>query len=336
MSNPKVTVSVGIWTRFQTYDLQIAPSLTGMAHEFDHHGCRVKIQLPGKPRQSDWNNESSRVRCFHYRQRNGRKYPVSYRVNSVDMTIDTGKIRNIPQNSIGTLDDRLFDSRQIKSLDSFAGRYEAIVDSAFERWLNVLRWKTGIYTICPYQENIQKSYWGINLIDLSTNKRFYRPPHRVTVTMLATVSRKDWHLVQRSLEVNLDVPIWQLYLAEAFQRKELEDVRGFILSLAIAIESIMKALIKRHIVASAPPKFKETVGKIGIGRILDGWVKINFRNNRWKSLTEEIKLVKNVFTERNSIMHRGSQPVISKDKQNEFARAVSVFIETAEKEMRRS
>lgn len=336
MSNPNKSVPVGIWKRFETYDLQIVPSLAGMAHEFDHHGCRVKIQLPDRPRQSDRDNASSKIQCLHHRRRNGKKYPVSYLVNSVDMTIETGKIRKIPQNAIGAVDHSVFNSRQLKSLDNFTERYEIIVDSAFERWLDVLRWKTGNHTICPNHENRQKSLWGPYLFDVSTNQRFYCPPIRRTAKWLKSVSKKDWRLVQVSLEDNLDVPIWHLYLAEAFQKKELEDVRGFILSLAIAIESIMKALINKHVVASAPPKFKEVVEKIGIGRILDGWVKINFRNNRWKSLTKEIKLVKNVFFERNSIMHRGAQPVISKDKQNEFARAVSDFIETAEKQMRRS
>jgi len=336
MSKPKKTVSVGIWKRFQTYDLQIAPSLTGMAHEFDHHGCRVKIKLPGKPRQSDWRNDSSEIQCFQYRQRNGRKYPLSYLVNSVDLKIETGETRNIPKNSIGTVDHRLFGSRQIKSLDNFTKRYETIVDSAFERWLDVLRWKTGIHTICPYQENLQKSHGRAYLIDLSTNRYFYRPPYRLTVTMLATVSRKDWRLVQVFLEDNIDVPIWHLYISEANQKRDAEDIRGFILNIAISIETMVKTLINTYIVESASPAFESAVGRINIGPILDKWVKINHNNKRWQSLKEEVGLVKLAIKERNGIMHRGARASISINKAKEIANAVSIFIEAGEDQIRKS
>lgn len=189
MPNPKVSVPVRVWRRFQTYDLEIASSLAGMPHEFDHHGCRVRIQLPDKPRQSDWNNENSRIQCLRYRQQKIRKYPVSYIINSVDLTIETNKHRKIPENAIGAVDHSLFNSQLLRSLDNFTRRYEEIADSAFERWVDVLRWKTGIGTICAYHENKQKSYWGTYLYDASINEPFYCPPSLFTVKRRMIISK---------------------------------------------------------------------------------------------------------------------------------------------------
>ncbi len=333
MSNPNKSVPVGIWKRFETYGLQIVPSLAGMVHEFDHHGCRVKIQLPGRPRQSDWDKESSKIRCLHYRQRNGKKYPASYLVNSVDMTIETGKFQKIPQNAIGSVNHSLFNSPQLKSLDNFTERYEVIVDSAFERWLDVLRWKTGIHTICPYHENRQKSLWGPYLFDVSSNQNFYRPPFRITVTLLKSVSKKNWSQVQGALVDNIDVPIWHIYMSEAHQKREIKDIRGFILNLAISIETMVRSLVNTYIVESAAPTFKNAVGRINISVMLDKWSKINSKNKRWKDLKKEIALVKRVFKERNDIVHRGVRPILTEKEVNEIAQAVLVFLNTGEKQV---
>lgn len=327
------TVPVGIWKRFQTYDLSIAPSIAGGVHEFAHNGCHVKIRLPGKPKRKDWRKNSSNIECKHYRKRSGRDYPVSYIVKSVDITIETGKSRKIPENSIGAVDHSMFNSRQLESLDKFTRRYEIVVDSAFERWLDVLRWKTGIHTICPYHETRQRSFWGSYLFDASTKRDFYRPPYRITVNLLKSVSKKEWRAAQSALENDIDVPIWHIYIAEAHLRRGVGDIRGFILDLAISIETMVRALMREYIVSSAAPVFVDSVGRTGLMQILDNWVKINYSNKIWTSMSDEIKMVKFVNAQRNHIMHRGLKPDLSLNRAHELAQAVLMFVIAGEKQL---
>lgn len=261
------------------------------------------------------------------------KYTVSYIVNSIDLTIETDKNRKIPENAIGAVDHSLFNSRQLRSLDNFTRRYEKIADSAFERWVDVLRWKTGIGTICAYHENKQKSHWGTYLHDASTNKPFYCPPHRFTVKWRKPISKRDWRLAQICLEHKTDVPIWHLYIAEACQKRDIDDVRGFILDLAISVEIVVRTVVKTYITNCASSDFEEAVGRIGIGQIIGKWADINRKNRRWKNLKSEIRLVKLVIDERNGIMHRGVKPRISESRENEILMAVCKFIDACEDQL---
>jgi hypothetical protein len=336
MPSPKVSVPVRIWRRLQTYDLEIAPSLAGMMHEFEHHGYRIKIQLPNRPRRSDWSNENARMQCRRYRQRSTRIYPVSFSVNSVDLTIETEKIRKIPRKSLGTVDHSLFSAQQLRSLDNFASRFEAIADSAFERWVDVLRWKTDIPTICAYRENKQKSHWSTYLYDASTDERFYCSPHRITAWLQKPISKKRWRSAAECLETNVEVPIWHLYVSEACQKRDLQDDRGFILNLAISVESVIRTVMNTYIVSFASSDFERMVGRLGITGIIERWEKINHENMRWKNFKKEKKIVKEVIKERNDVMHKGEIPSISAHKANEMISAVCKFIEECERQLSQS
>lgn len=186
----KVSVDISVWKRYETYGLQITPSLASACHCFSHQNFPVKIALPTRSKQSDCGKEDAPITCRSYRTRGNRKYPKSYRVNQVDATIETGISRSIRKEALGIVNTGLFNKRDRKSLDRLTHLKEAILDSAFIHWVNILRWCTEQPTICQLSHKRQASHWNSYLIDSASKKRFYCPPFVIRVELDKPIQKR--------------------------------------------------------------------------------------------------------------------------------------------------
>lgn len=327
----KQTVSINIWKRFQTYHLEIAPSLASATHDFLYHNFPIQITLPSRPGQKNWRNEDSPITCHGYKQRSSKKIPIAYEVHQIDAKIETGKQRKIKTEALGVVNCSLFSPRETKSLDKFTYKYEALLDSAFEHWINVMRWCTGKQTLCQLSHIRQDTHWGTYLIDSQSSKRFYCPPHSFVVQLTQPVKKTEWSMAQRMLTAGKDVPIWQIYHAEAYERLSIGDVRGYIISLAISLETIIRHITRNFLKEPINEKYRSLVNTIPISRIIHEWYKLGFDSATWKNLKEERKEIIKIFELRNGIMHRGENPNISKSKRIKMGNAVKVFLAQGEK-----
>ena len=333
MQEAKKSIAVSVWKRYEAYDFEIAPSLAGACHEFKHETFVIRIQLPKKPHQKDWRNEDSPITCYRYRDRKYRKDPISYSVHSVDIVVDTGETRKIKKKALGIVNVSLFNASERNRLDKLAHKYDQLIESTFEYWINMLRWKSGIPTLCQFRHNRQKSTWGTRLLDSSSNKRFYAPPRVFVVQGRPIVSKKSWTLTQNALKQGINVPIWHLYISEANQKLKLGDTRGFVIDLAIATETLIRQVVNQLIASPPNVEFEKMVGNISIGKIVDKWFDLGFNNASWIRLKNDKGLIKHVIDIRNGIMHRGEYPTIERDRANQLAAAVLRFVSQGEKEV---
>ena len=287
MNKSTRSIAVGVWKRYETYDFVIAPSLAGAMHEFECEGHNIQILLPNKPRQRAWRDENSPITCWEYRNSNSRKLPLNYNVHSVDVVIDTGNSRRIRMAALGKVDYSQFRPSERKRLDIIGAKYDQLIDIAFEKWINVLRWKSGIHTLCQFRYNRQKSTWGTYLVDIATRQRFYAPPRQITVQMPSVLTKKSWTQSQKTLNENLPVPIWHIYFSDASQRLCLGDTRGFIIDLAIATETLVRQVVNNLTSDTSTPAFDKLVSQIQIGRVIDDWFDLGFNNSSWRRLAKE-------------------------------------------------
>ena len=329
----KITQSVGIsvWKRYEAYDFEIAPSLAGAYHEFKYENFNFRIQLPKRPLQKNWGNEDSPITCSCYRVHKYRNDPVSYSVHSINIVVDTGETRKIKKKALGIVNVSLFNASERNRLDKLAHKYDQLIEGAFEYWVTLLRWKSGIPTLCQFKHNRQKTVTGTYLLDSSTNKRFYAPPHIFLIQHTPFITKKSWTLTQDALNKSISVPIWHIYLAEANQKLVLGDTRGFIIDLAIAIETFIRKVIKQLIASPCNTEFEKMVGNISIGNIIEKWFELGFNNVSWKRLKKEKGLIKHIIDLRNGIMHRGEYPTIELERAKQLSAAVLVFIRQGEK-----
>lgn len=327
-------VTLGVWKRYQTYDLEIAPSLAAAQHVFEHQGYRMEVRMPKKPREKDWRDEHAGLNCSGYKVRSGRKLPLSYTVNHVDTFLGTDDTRKVRADAIGKGNVALFPARERHRLDALAHKYEQILDSAFEHWVDVLRWKSGISTLCHLTWNRQRSAWGTYLIDFNDRRRFYAPPHVFVVEARNPVPRRAWTDAQSVLSMGAAVPLWHTYLADASHRLRLGDSRGFIIDLAIASETVVRRLTTKFLKAPVNPAFQAMANHVQISRLLDEWYRLGFDTPDWRRLNAERLLVKRVMELRNAVMHRGEQPKLTAESARQLREGVAKFVRNAERHFR--
>jgi hypothetical protein len=334
MRKQKKRVAVGVWKRFETYHFGIAPSLAGASHKFQYRGLEVEVRLPRKPKQRDWRNEESPITCSEYMERNSRRVPLIYSVHCVDTYLATRKIRRIREDAIGAVKVSLFTKRERERLDRMAYDCSQILEEAFQYWVDVLRWKSGIPTLCHYAYNRQRSAWGTYLIDGDDRKRFYAPPHVIRVVTTTPVSRRAWSATQRAIARNAIVPLWHTSLAEASQRLQLGDTRGFVIELAIASETVVRRLMLRFLSSPTNSAVQSMVNHVQISRILDDWYRLGFNSANWHRLKAEKALVRRVMELRNAIMHRGDSPKLDGGTARDLMTSVARFVRHAELELK--
>ncbi len=334
METPKKRITVGVWKRYETYDFDIVPSLAGASHRFKYLGLEVEICLPKKPKQRDWRNDESPLTCSAYKIRNGRKLPLSYRVHHVDTYLVTGNARKISEDAIGNVNLSLFSKKERQRLDHLSHNYSQILDEAFQYWIDVLRWKSGIPTLCHFVFNRQRTAWGTYLVDANDKRRFYAPPLAIKIEVGTPVPRRAWSATQHAIAISSVAPLWHTSIAEASHRFRLGDARGFIIELAIASETIVRQLMLRFLRAPVNPAVQSMVNFVQISRILDDWHRLGFDSAAWYRLKAEKAAVKRVMELRNAIMHRGEIPKLEDGVGRDLRGAVTRFVKHAELQLK--
>lgn len=333
MKESSKKIEIGVWKRYETHNFEIAPSLAGASLQFQYKSYNIRIEIPSKPLQKDWHNPKSRISCGGYRNINNRKYPISYEVHSVDMLVETNLSRKIKEESLERVNTSLFSKKERGNYDKIVTKFEDVADGAYENWINILRWKSGVYDLCQIRQNRQKSKWGTYLFDLNTKKKFFSIGGWTLAERQEIITKKVWNLTQKALLDNLDVPIWHLYVADAYQKLNVNDVRGFIIDLAISIETIIRRVVRKFLDTNATSTFEKMIDMIQIGRIVDDWQKLGFKSSKWQALRDEKTIVKQVIELRNGVMHRGENLSIDRKKAKEMADAVLKFIKQCEQEI---
>jgi hypothetical protein len=326
-------VDVGVWKRYKSYDLEIAPSLAGACHTFEFDGYNVRLDLPGRPSPKNWNKHDSRITCWGYRIRNGRKIPRSFSVSDVDLRLDCNISRFIQADAIGIVDVSKFSSRESKSLNRVVDKYDSILDDAYLHWLAVVRWASGLRKIGHQLAKADLSQWTARLFDKQTDGQFYAAPYRIEVTREIALTKRHWNKIQDLLDRQVEVPIWQTYLAEATHQYELGDYRRVLLDLAISCETVVRKLTTGLLARPENVTYKKIVDRVNISSILGKWSKLGFDDKLWLDLSGELKLVNRIFELRNAVIHRGEEPTITAHECYRLIMAASIFVKQSEKSL---
>ena len=172
------------------------------------------------------------------------------------------------------------------------------------------------------------------MVDIDTQKSFYSGPIRLKGRGTPVVTKRAWNLAQAVLTEKTEVPIWRIYISEATQKLLLGDMRGFIVNLAITIETVSRFLLDRTISAHNTTGLENLVSRIPIGQVLRNWEGIRQDSTSWNKLKSELGLVQHVMDRRNELMHKGTQGELTPHKVSRLLDAVKRFVDQAEKDIR--
>lgn len=317
-------LKVTTWSRFDVTGLSIAPSLAGASHSFVFEGREVEIRLPKRPQRprgssSSWGNNE--IYCRVWRSKTGR--PVVYDVGSVDVTVKLANQVNVRNRALGRVDTSLFTKQTRQRLDKLVRMGEGIASRALERWLGTLRWKSLNFEI-GQDEIVPSVTRSTYLLDALTGSRFYTSVKTWTLSGTHPVSRRVWKLVDESMHHQLATPVWFTFLFDGQHRVAAGDLHAGILSLAIAVESVLRVVLRRHLKEPINQQFLSQVDQISIGRFIDSWQKLGFATPRWRRAFDTAK-IKRLFRLRNGIIHRGDLELDSAECK-EIGASVSALI----------
>lgn len=327
-------IELRIWTAFRAYNFAIAPSLAGACHNFEIDGLPVRISLPKRPKKKNWNDEFGDITCNSWRSRGGRYYPTQFNVHNIAIALDTDQKFSVRPESIGRVDVSLFNKSERQRYDRLFEKYAPKLNSAYDRWVDTIRWASGISMICQTADKLQRQSYANYLVEKNSNKRFYASSHTIVVMRQSAVTKRDWNRAQDALSRNLEVPIWWHYYASAAHNSMINHNRECIIELAIALETLVRVLVGQLINEPKNKWIEDKVSRIGINNVISDWRKIGFDNKAWERMKPDIKLIREVIDKRNGIMHRGKlEPISMKDK-NRYLDATRNFITLGEKSIR--
>ena len=329
MKEAKTNVDIGVKKIYEAFDFVIAPSLAGCFHEFVFNGYSITFQLPKKPKKKDEENWRASIYCQHWKSNK----PYSYKINNVFAYLDVKKSSTVKKIALVNVNSTLFNKRERSRFNIILNKHDQIIDNAFEYWVNLLRWKSGIYSLGQTRFNERKSNWSTYLYDTHSNKSFYSSIHHIVISPESMITKKIWRQTQTALSQNIQTPIWQIYIADANQKNNIGDTREFIIDLAIAIETIVRQILRKHIAKPTNPEFEKLVGRMPVRQIIDSWYKLGFNTPTWRKLSNSKKLITDLIDKRNTIMHCGKIPSIDKEYANKLNKAVIEFIKKGEQEI---
>lgn len=212
-------------------------------------------------------------------------------------------------------------------------RYAPYLDGAFRYWVAMARWKADRPAICSnYGEKTQDSH-GYGLYLLESKEVVYRSQPMMYFNWETPITKNAWNKVGKALSENVEVPIWEEYLSRAAQDARIDNQRGLIINLAIAIESCARALVDSLLLPNPNPEVLSQVSRIGFSNILRNWKKFGFKQKRWSDISREQGLVLHIIERRNRLMHRGNLQSMSKDREIELFDAARTFIRLSGKEL---
>jgi len=251
--------------------------------------------------------------------------PLAYDVHQIDVFVALSGAARVPKKSLGTVKNDLFQKRERKRFDKLVQRADAVAEKALEYWLRLLRWRTGNWMIGQRQVSGLESGWATYLADAASEMRFYSGPVDFSVGGRRPISKRVWNSAQESLSAQAEPPVWYQFLFDGEPRLGVDDLHGSVLSLAIACESLLRALFSKHVGAPRDAEFLRLINLVPVMRLLERWRQLGFRSKAWERSMDR-KAIKSLFECRNRIMHRGSTQELTRAECERYARAARPFV----------
>jgi hypothetical protein len=266
----------------------VTADLLGARHEFTFFGKAITVELPLDQESSTTPHELRRVVCYKWRAEGN--IPLEYQVNRIAMRIAVGEPLSIPEEALkeSPRRDELFTNAEREQFDKLIGSLTPLAVDAFRYWMAVLRWISRNAYIGEPGVKPADALGLAALQEKATRHRFWHQNHWINARLEKAVTMAEWQSAQVALSQNKEPPIWFEFLFEGAQRINNRDLTGGVLSLAIALESIVRNLVVTQ--------------RASVQLILDLMPKLKFWNQDWER-EADLDRFKKLMTWRNRVMH---------------------------------
>jgi hypothetical protein len=321
--------------RVTTRNFVVSPELLGLSHEFTFKNSLAKIELPSADNlPKEITDESIRksydsiLTIKSYRKEDGRKIPTGVQVKSVDVTVCLNKTINLPEEVLNRRPNPidLLSDKQQSRLDEIAESHRDVSFGAFDRWVRVLRWKSGDGAICRPEIHGTESGWSTYLLDDAMKRRFWIKPDTISVYFHTPITLSEWHEVGEALKLGQESPIYIDSMFDGIEQFKVGNLQQSVVYLAVACEAFMRVRVKQNLPEGLTNAVLQYIDEAHIRQVQEHLFKDTLRQEQ-KSLLKSINSrLHQLFDARNTILHSGQKEDLTSDDCQKYIEATKKLI----------
>jgi hypothetical protein len=298
-----VDVPTNAYRRISLERFCITTELISARHEFVFEGRSVTVQLPALHKE-ELPFDQRRIDCYLWKS--AGHIPVEYHVKSLDVEIELEAPTRVPEKILHLHPNQFeaFDSREQQELNRIVSEMGNVASRAFEHWLRVLRWKSGVGHIGePSVRYAATDGGGTVLRERATGHRFWLQGHTITSCGRRAVTLAGWESTQIALNANKVPPVWFDFLFDGEMRINNNDLVGAVLSLAIALEVNIRTLFSGELQkGTVEPVVLEIFDQTNLRSLLNRIKKLRYWNKDWDDVTN-LSTFNSLMNYRDRAMH---------------------------------
>jgi hypothetical protein len=308
---------------FRVTHLGMPPTLAGAEHPFTFENAAVTIKLPETPAEGEVPSEYSKA-YISIRRTNEI---IQVEIHAVLVSIDALSIDlPVAAAEYPKINSTLYNADQARELDGRSNPWH-LARRILDYWLRVVRWRTGYALIDLAASLHDATLLGGRLINCTTGNAFYSP--RIGRTVVVPPTRRltfdEWAAIGGDLVKNAFPPVWHEYLMSGRRRIEVGDLTAAVIDLAVAIEVAVRLQVDSKLPPATPRGICEAVARMNMTEVFRRWDDLDMPAKNSIPLFADIISLVDV---RNAIMHRGSDPRITRDFCLRASAAVETVIQT--------
>jgi hypothetical protein len=328
-------INIRSWRRYLTRNLTVVPELLGLSHEFAFRNGQVKIELPSADNlpkeitdESIMKSRNSIVSIKSYRDENGHKVPIALSIKSVDVQVDLGEVVTLPEEVLTRQPNPvdLLSKEQQTQLDKIMNSHTDFADEAFDRWIRILRWKSGNGSIARPEIHGLDSGWGTNLLDSATKRRFWRSGVIVTVYLDHAIALQIWHDVEATIKQGQESPVYVDLMFDGIEQLKVGNPQQSVVHLAVACEAFMRTRVMQNLPKGLSATVVKYIDEAPIRQVQERFFKDILDNEQKKVLKSINSRLHQLFNARNTVLHSGRKEDLTSADCQQYSEATKKLI----------
>lgn len=192
-------------------------------------------------------------------------------------------------------------------------RFEQQFRTGLDRWKRQIAWVANSSALSPADIRFgadSDGTLGMKIFRVDDDRLWHSYGGSIKFYGSAKLTKVHWDRIQSNLAAGLDPPIWAETYIESQRRLKAGDIRGAILSCAIACETVVRAVFWMHIEGEVPSFIQSEIDKLNVGGLLSRWKELSGLDNAGTKAVN-MSRVRELFEARNAAIHLGRLPVDS-------------------------
>lgn len=312
----QASIRLASWNRFRTRNLTVAPGLLGKSHLFFFDGHEVNISLPNLdelPDDYDFEErggfEGKRFSITGRQITSGRPEIYQVHVRDVDVIVSIPGETTVPDEALTKPIKavELFSEQQQNRLHELAANHGKIARRAFDLWIRTLRWQVDDWQIGMPEMSGVDTGWQTYIKERDTQKDVWAEPVIIPVRGHQTVTSAVWEEAATALASEQAPPIFYDLLYDAMIHLDREDLQRTIVDAALAAETYMRTIVHEHLPPDLDAPLRKYIDRAQISRVSSQFFPAQLDAEQKKLYSTLKKNLKDLFEDRNTIMHSGQK-----------------------------